>query len=231
MLIGPQNLPENLRKVRERIAAATATAGRPVDSVTLLAAGKSQPAETLRAAAALGIRDFGENYVQEGLDKIQALRDLGLTWHFIGHVQANKTRILAEHFDWVHGVDRLRIAERLSEQRAASAPALNICLQVNLAGEASKGGAGASEVPELARSIARLPGIQLRGLMALPPAEVDPRRQRFWFAQLRGLRDALARDGLALDTLSMGMTGDLEAAVLEGATIVRIGTALFGPRS
>lgn len=231
MLIGPQNLPENLEQVRGRIAAAAAQAGRDVRAITLLAASKAQPVESLRAAAALGIRDFGENYVREGLEKIQALRDLGLTWHFIGQVQANKTRLLAEQFDWVHGVDRERIAGRLSAQRPPHAAPLNVCLQVNVGGEASKGGASPEEVPALASAVAKLPRLALRGLMCLPPAEHDAARQRHWFARMRQLLEGVNATGLALDTLSMGMSGDLESAVLEGATMVRIGTALFGARS
>src|SRR5687767_10095901 len=186
MLIGPQNLPENIARVRERIVRAAVEAGRPVDSVTLLAAGKSQPAEVLRAAAQAGVRHFGENYVQEGLTKIQALRDLGLTWHFIGQVQANKTRDITRYFDWVHGVDRLRIAQRLSDQRPLDASPLNICIQVNLAGETSKGGAAPEEVPALATAILRLPRLKLSGLMCLPPAG-----EHQWFAQLRQLLEEL----------------------------------------
>jgi pyridoxal phosphate enzyme (YggS family) len=230
MLIGPQNLPENLERVRERIRAAAARAGRDVRSITLLAASKSQSAASVRTAAALGVRDFGENYVQEGLEKIQALRDVGLIWHFIGHAQANKTRVLAEQFDWVHSVDRMRIAERLSSQRPHHAPPLNVCIQVGLGGEESKGGAEPEEVPALAAGIAHLPRIALRGLMCLPPAEEAESRQRHWFALLRELCTRINATGLKLDTLSMGMSGDLEAAVIEGATMVRIGTALFGPR-
>jgi pyridoxal phosphate enzyme (YggS family) len=226
MLIAPQNLPENLAKLRGRIAAAASSAGRSVESVTLLAVGKAQPAQALRAAAGCGVRHFGENYLREALAKIAALRDLDLTWHFIGQLQANKTRDVAGHFDWVHGIDRLRIAQRLSEQRPADAQELNVCIQVNLAGETTKGGAAPADVPALAAAIQRLPRLKLRGLMCLPPAH-----EARWFAQLRELLGSLNATGMQLDTLSMGMSADLEAAVREGATIVRIGTAVFGERN
>ncbi len=201
------------------------------DSVTILAVGKGQPANMLRAAAPLGLKDFGESYVQEALAKIEALRDLGLTWHFIGRLQANKTRPVAAHFDWVHGVDRLKIAERLSEQRPFHAPPLNVCLQVNIAGELSKGGAAPGELPALAAAVARLPRLKLRGLMCIPPDEDDPALQRHWFAAMRREFEALNASGAGLDTLSMGMSGDFESAIREGATLIRIGTALFGPRA
>jgi hypothetical protein len=229
--MNPQNLPDRVQEVRERVATAVASAGRSVDSVTLLAVGKGQPAATLRAAAVLGLTQFGESYVQEGLAKMAQLRDLPLTWHFIGRLQANKTRPVAESFSWVHGVERLKIAQRLSEQRPYHAPPLNVCLQVNIAGEQSKGGAGPDELPGLAAAVAELPRLRLRGLMCLPPEETDPARQRHWFAALRALRDSLNQGGAALDTLSMGMSGDFESAILEGATLIRIGTALFGPRN
>ena len=216
--------------LRGRMAAAAASAGRNVDSVTLLAVSKGQPAEQIRAAAAAGAADIGESYLPEALGKLEALGDLPVTWHFIGRLQANKTRHVAERFAWVHGLDRLKIAERLSAQRPFHAPALNVCLQVNLAGEASKGGVPVPEVGALAAAVAALPRLALRGLMCIPPEESDPARQRGWFAQLRTLRDSLNAGGLRLDTLSMGMSGDFEAAIQEGATIVRIGTALFGPR-
>jgi pyridoxal phosphate enzyme (YggS family) len=231
MLMGPQNLPENIRRVQERIDLAAGACGRPLDSVTLLAVTKSQPPETIRAAATLGLSQFGESYVQEALPKIAALTDLTLSWHFIGTIQGNKTRVIAEHFAWVHAVDRLRIAARLSEQRPFHAPALNICLQVNLEAEASKGGAAPEEVAALAQGVAALPRLTLRGLMCLPPADADEERQRQRFARLATLRAELNAAGFALDTLSMGMSADLEAAVREGATIVRIGTALFGARN
>jgi PLP dependent protein len=231
MLMNPQNLPERVRDVRERVASAAARAGRNVDSVTILAVGKGQPASTLRAAASLGLSQLGESYLQEALVKIAQLRDLPLTWHFIGRLQANKTRPVAESFAWVHGLERLRIAQRLSEQRPYHAPPLNVCLQVNIAGEQSKGGAGPDELPELAAAVASLPRLRLRGLMCLPPQETDPAGQRHWFARLRELQEGLNARGAALDTLSMGMSGDFESAIAEGATLVRIGTALFGPRN
>jgi hypothetical protein len=227
MLRSSQNLPERIRAVRIRMATAATSAGRSVDSVTLLAVSKGQPAEPIRAAAAAGLTDIGESYLAEALGKIDALGDLPLTWHFIGRLQSNKTREVAERFAWVHGLDRLKIAERLAAQRPYHAPALNVCIQVNLADEESKGGVPAEQVPELASAVAALPRLALRGLMCIPPEETDPERQRQWFARLRALRDSL--DGW-LDTLSMGMSGDFEAAIQEGATIVRVGTAIFGPR-
>ncbi|HUI62585.1 MAG TPA: YggS family pyridoxal phosphate-dependent enzyme [Steroidobacteraceae bacterium] len=228
--MGPQNLPERVRIVRERIAAAARAAGRTVDSITLLAISKAHPAESVRAAAAAGLGHFGESYLQEGLQKLEALRDLPLTWHFTGRLQANKTRPVAAAFAWVHGVDRLRIAQRLSEQRPFHAPPLNVCLQVNIAGEESKGGVTPAELRDLAPAVAELPRLKLRGLMCIPPEEHDVLRQRAWFARLRHELESLNAAGAGLDTLSMGMSGDFEAAILEGATIVRIGTALFGPR-
>jgi PLP dependent protein len=230
MLRSSQNLPDHLAAVRSRIAAAASSAGRSADSVTLLAVSKGQPAELIRAAAAAGLNDIGESYLAEALEKMDAVGDLPLTWHFIGRLQANKTRHVAERFAWVHGLDRLKIAERLAAQRPFHAPALNVCIQVNLAGEESKGGVPAPEVPGLAAAVAALPRLALRGLMCLPPEETDPRRQREWFARLRVLRDSLNTGDLSLDTLSMGMSGDFEAAIQEGATLVRIGTAIFGPR-
>ena len=228
--MGPQNLPEHVQSIRERLSAAARTAGRTVDSITLLAASKDQPPESVRAAAAAGVRHFGESYLQEALQKMEALRDLPVTWHFIGRLQANKTRSVASAFAWVHGVDRLKLAERLSQQRPVQAPPLNLCLQVNVAGESTKAGVSARELPALAAAVAKLPRLKLRGLMCIPPDEQDPARQRHWFALLRRELESLNALGAGLDTLSMGMSGDFEAAVLEGATIVRIGTALFGPR-
>jgi pyridoxal phosphate enzyme (YggS family) len=230
MLRSSQNLPEHLATLRTRMAAAAASVGRNADSVTLLAVAKGQPLELIRAAATAGLTDIGESYLTEALGKMEASGDLPLTWHFIGRLQANKTRPVAEHFAWVHGVDRLKLAERLSAQRPYHAPALNVCIQVNIAGEASKGGVPPEEAPALAAAVAALPRLALRGLMCLPPEETDPARQRAWFARLRQLRDSLNAGGLGLDTLSMGMSGDFEAAIQEGATLVRIGTALFGPR-
>jgi PLP dependent protein len=228
--MGPQNLPAALAGVRERIARAAAAAGRSAQSVTLLAVGKSQPAAVLDAAANCGVTDFGESYLQEGLGKIAALQDRALTWHFIGRIQANKTRPIAEQFAWVHAVERVKVAERLSAQRPYHAPPLNVCLQVNVAGEATKGGVAPLELPALSAAVAALPRLKLRGLMCIPPEERDRARQRAWFARLRALQEELNAAGAALDTLSMGMSADFESAILEGATIVRIGTALFGER-
>ncbi|MBV9697871.1 MAG: YggS family pyridoxal phosphate-dependent enzyme [Gammaproteobacteria bacterium] len=226
----PQNLPLRVQQVRARIAAAAAAAGRSADSVTLLAIGKGHGPPLLRAACAAGVTDLGESYVDEALAKVAALEDLPVTWHFVGRVQANKTRPIAATFAWVHGIERLKIAERLAAQRPAALPPLNVCLQVNLAGEASKAGIAPAELASLAAAVAALPNLALRGLMCLPPVEHAAARQRAWFARLRALFDSLNAGGARLDTLSMGMSDDFEAAVLEGATIVRLGTVLFGPR-
>ena len=230
MLMNPQNLPAVLLETRARMARAAAAAGRSAQSVTLLAVGKAQPVELLAAAADCGVTDFGESYLQEALAKIAALQSRALTWHFLGRIQANKTRPIAAAFSWVHGLDRLRVAERLAAQRPRAAAPLNVCLEVNIAGEAGKGGVLPAELPVLAAGVARLPGLTLRGLMCIPPEETEPARQRAWFARLRGLRDDLNAAGHSLDTLSMGMSADFEAAIEEGATIVRLGTVLFGAR-
>lgn len=226
-------IPDNIQQVRRRMATACAAAGRPVQSVTLVCVGKLHPATALREAAEAGERHFGENYVQEGLDKIAVLADLRerIEWHLIGPLQSNKTRVVAEHFDWVHTVDRLKVAERLSAQRPESLPPLQVLLQVNISGEASKSGLAADELPQVARAVAALPGLRLRGLMAIPEPAAGLDAQRRPHAALRELFEQLRDEGLALDTLSMGMTDDLEAAVLEGATQVRIGTAIFGTRT
>ena len=223
---------DNLRQVHSRIAAACAAAGRPVDSVTLLAVSKTFGAGAVRAAFAAGERQFGENYVQEALDKISALADLRsqLTWHLIGPLQSNKTRPVAAAFDWVHSVDRLKIAMRLSEQRPADLPPLQLCLQVNLSGEASKSGLLPADVLAVAQAVVQLPRLRLRGLMAIPEPAAAITAQRAPHRALRDLLATLNATGLALDTLSMGMSADLEAAVAEGATTVRIGTAIFGGR-
>ncbi|MEX3637216.1 YggS family pyridoxal phosphate-dependent enzyme [Paraburkholderia sp. BR14320] len=222
----------NLAEVHERIAWAAQAAGRDAQSVMLLAVSKTFPADAVRAAHAAGQRAFGENYVQEALDKMQTLADLraSLEWHFIGPLQSNKTRPVAEHFDWVHSVDRLKIAQRLSEQRPDNLPPLNVCLQVNVSGEASKSGVAPDEAAAIAHQIAALPKLKLRGLMSIPEPAGDLDAQRAPHRQLRELFERLRNDGLELDTLSMGMSADLEAAVLEGATIVRVGTAIFGAR-
>ncbi len=223
-----------LQEVKSRVARAGDAAGRSAQSITLLAVSKTFGAEAVRAAHAAGQRDFGENYVQEALAKIGALADLrgSLSWHLIGPLQSNKTRVVAEAFDWVHTVDRLKIAERLAAQRPQALPPLQLCLQVNVSGEASKSGVAPAELPALARAVAALPRerVCLRGLMSIPePAEgIDAQRRPH--RRLRELLDALNRGGLALDTLSMGMSADLEAAIAEGATIVRIGSAIFGAR-
>ncbi|WP_213908768.1 YggS family pyridoxal phosphate-dependent enzyme [Stutzerimonas nitrititolerans] len=221
-------IANNIAKVAARIREAAQAAGRDPDTVGLLAVSKTQPAEAIREANGAGLSDFGENYLQEALEKQADLADLALTWHFIGPIQSNKTRAIAEHFDWVHSVDRLKIAQRLSEQRPAELPPLNVCLQVNVSGEASKSGCAPQDVAELARAIATLPNLRLRGLMAIPEPTDDRAEQHAAFARLRQLQQTLA---LELDTLSMGMSQDLEAAIAEGATWVRIGTALFGARA
>jgi PLP dependent protein len=230
MLIGPQNLTLHVNHVRSRIRSAAIAAGRDPAAVTLVAVTKAQTAESVRLAATAGVTDFGENYLQEATAKMLQLADLPLTWHFIGAIQSNKTRAIAERFAWVHGVDRLNVARRLAEQRPFHAPPLNICIQVALEPEPTKGGVAPDLLPELAAAVALLPRITLRGLMCLPPPQLDAAAERAVFARLRlALQDLNAR-GLKLDTLSMGMSGDFESAIAEGATLVRIGTALFGSR-
>ena len=228
-------IEQNLQAVRRSIAQAADQAQRPAADVMLLAVSKTFGSDAVLAAVQAGQTAFGENYLQEALDKIAAVRaaqpDAGLAWHFIGPIQSNKTRPIAEHFDWVHTVEREKIAVRLSEQRPADLPELNICLQVNISGEASKSGVAPPDLPALAHAVAQLPRLRLRGLMAIPEPETDPLRQRAAFAQLRQLFQQLRDEGLALDTLSMGMSADLQAAVLEGATIVRVGSAIFGSRN
>ena len=225
---------QNLQAVDASIVAAASAAGRARADVQLLAVSKTFPAEAVLEAIAAGQTAFGENYLQEALDKIAAvgaaLPGRAIAWHFIGPIQSNKTRPIATHFDWVHTVERLKIAQRLSEQRPENLAPLNICLQVNISGEASKSGVTEAELPELARHVAQLPRLHLRGLMAIPEPETDIGRQRAAFARLRKLADALRSDGIALDTLSMGMSSDLGAAIAEGATMVRIGSAIFGAR-
>lgn len=226
-------IADNLRQVYRQIHDAAESAGRSADDITLLAVSKGQPAAALREAYAAGQRQFGENYLQEALDKQQQMTDLtDLCWHFIGPIQGNKTRKVAEQFDWVHSIDRLRIAERLSAQRPAHCDPLNICIQVNIDNEDSKSGVTAAELPALARSIMTLPKLRLRGLMAIPRNRDDGPAQRQAFAKLAGLLHELqnSTETATLDTLSMGMSNDLHAAIAEGATIVRVGTAIFGPR-
>jgi PLP dependent protein len=220
-------IAENIAKVGVRIREAAQASQRDCAAVGLLAVSKTKPAAAIRQAFAAGARDFAENYLQEALEKQAELADLPLIWHFIGPIQSNKTKPIAEHFAWVHSVDRLKIAERLSAQRPAHLPVLNICLQVNISGEASKSGCSPDELPTLAQAVTQLPNLRLRGLMTIPEPTDDPSEQRAAFARLRELQSSL---NLSLDTLSRGMSDDLEAAVAEGATWVRIGTALFGAR-
>jgi len=224
------SIAANLQAVRQRIAAAAHAAGRPADSVRLVAVSKTFGSEAVREAAQAGLRDFGENYVTEGVEKVRELRALGLTWHYIGPIQSNKTRPIAEYFDWVHSIDREKIAARLSQARGPAQTELQVCIQVNVSGEASKSGVAPEGVAPLAGLVAGLPRLKLRGLMAIPEPTSDEGLQRSRFAQLRALRDELNRRGLGLDTLSMGMSADMEAAIAEGATMVRVGTAIFGER-
>ncbi|AMW80964.1 YggS family pyridoxal phosphate-dependent enzyme [Pseudomonas yamanorum] len=220
-------IADNISLVSERIRAAAQASQRDADSVHLLAVSKTKPAQAVREAYAAGLRDFGENYLQEALGKQAELTDLPLSWHFIGPIQSNKTRAIAENFAWVHSVDRLKIAQRLSEQRPADLPPLNICIQVNVSGEASKSGCTPADLPALAEAISALPRLKLRGLMAIPEPTDDRAEQDAAFATVRDLQASL---NLGLDTLSMGMSHDLESAIAQGATWVRIGTALFGAR-
>lgn len=223
------SISANLQAVHERIRAACSAAGRAPAEVRLLAVSKTWPADAVRAAAACGERAFGESYAQEAVAKIAELADLGLEWHFIGPLQSNKTRPVAERFAWVHSIDRLKIAERLSAQRPPQMAPLQVCVEVNVSGEASKSGCAPAAAAELACRVAQLPNLALRGLMTVPEADAASVRQRF--ADLRRLRDDIAAAcGLPLDTLSMGMSQDLEAAIAEGATLVRVGTAIFGAR-
>lgn len=234
MLIVPQNSPAvqdlsaRYREVRAAIAAAARAAGRNEDCVTLLAVSKGRSAATVRALAELGVGDFGENYLQEALPKLAALRGVVRTWHFIGRLQANKTRSVAEQFAWVHGVDRVRIAERLAAQRPAAAAPLNVCIEVKLADSAARSGVSTAEVEPLAGAIAMLPRLRLRGLMCMLPEGLERQQQLALFGQVRAQYDQLNRAGAQLDTLSMGMSGDFGAAIAAGSTMVRIGTALFG---
>ena len=231
MLIGPQNSTLHVNHVRYRIRQAATAAGRDPATVTLLAVTKAQTAETIRSAATAGVTDFGENYLQEAILKMDQLTDLALRWHFIGGIQSNKTRAIAERFDWVHSIDRLSIARRLSEQRPYHAPPLNVCIQVELVPEPNKGGVEPAQVGQLAAAAALLPRVRLRGLMCVPPPQPNVAAERIVFARLRTLLEELNASGHKLDTLSMGMSADFEAAISEGATLVRIGTALFGSRS
>ena len=224
-------IADNLQAVQARISNAAAAVGRSPESVRLLAVSKTWPLACVLDAAEAGQRAFGENYVQEGIDKIATVSGRNLEWHFIGPLQSNKTKPVAEHFDWVHSIDRLKIAERLSAQRPAYLAPLQVCVQINVSGEASKSGCAPDEALALCRAVAALPGLQLRGLMAIPEPTDDLQAQRIPFRKLREQREQICAAGLPLDTLSMGMSHDLEAAVAEGATIVRIGTAIFGERN
>src|SRR5574343_746879 len=224
-------IADNLQAVQARITKAAAAAGRSPESVRLLAVSKTWPLASVIEAADAGQRAFGENYVQEGIDKIAAISGRNLEWHFIGPLQSNKSKAVAEAFDWVHSIDRLKIAERLAAQRPAHLPPLQICIQVNVSGEASKSGCAPADTLALCQAVAALPGLRLRGLMAIPEPTDDLTAQRAPFRQLRELQAAVCAAGIPLDTLSMGMSHDLEAAVAEGATIVRIGTAIFGERN
>jgi len=224
------SIADNLQGVRQRIQKATAQAGRPADSVTLLAVSKTRSAAEVEALIQAGVDQFGENYVQEGVDKVQALAHAAVTWHFIGPIQSNKTRQIAAHFAWVHSLDRIKIAERLHDQRPSQLPPLNVCLQVNINQEASKSGVTPAEVPALAAAVARLPRLKLCGLMCIPDPDQDDAQLRQSFAAMRELFEQLQPDYPTLDTLSMGMSDDLELAIAEGSTLVRVGTALFGPR-
>ena len=219
-----------LQAVRSRIALAATAAGRPVASIQLLAVSKTFPADAVRQAYTAGQRAFGESYVQEAVGKVEVLNDLPLRWHFIGPIQSNKTRPIAENFAWVHSLDRARIADRLSAGRPPSLPDLQVCLQVNVSGESSKSGVAPEDLPALARHVRTLPRLKLRGLMAIPEPTDDPVKQRLAFVHLRQILEQLNAAGFHLDTLSMGMSDDFEAAIAEGATIVRVGSAIFGER-
>lgn len=221
---------ENFRKIQDLLAKAAADAGRSADEIRLVAVSKTKPAAAVLEAYSAGQRDFGENFVQEGLDKIAAVGRDDAIWHFIGHLQANKTRAVSQHFQWVHTVDRLKIARRLSAQRPADAADLNVCIEVNIDAEENKSGVAADDLEDLAVAVAELPRLRLRGLMCLPAIRDNFDEQRKPFARLRALMNSLNESGLQMDTLSMGMTADYAAAIWEGATIVRIGTALFGAR-
>jgi PLP dependent protein len=220
-----------LAAVRARVDRAALAAGRDPAGIRIIGVSKRQPVEAVRLALAAGLEDVGENFVQEAVDKMDALGACRARWHFIGALQSNKTATVAERFDWVHSIDRAKLAERLSRQRPSSLPPINVCLQVRIGDEASKAGVAPAETAALARRVAELPRLRLRGLMAVPPPEADPARQRAWCRQLADLHAMLRAEGLPLDTLSMGMSDDLEAAVAEGATLVRVGTAIFGART
>lgn len=224
------NLQSNYKTVIEQIRAMEASADRPYESVNLVAVSKLHPVESIRTMAMLGQRAFGENFVQEAKSKQEVLGDLNLEWHFVGHIQSNKTQEIANRFSWVHSVDRVKIARRLADQRSSDLPPLNICVQVNLQAEQTKSGVSANEIYNLVEKISAFANVSVRGLMIIPQPESDPMKQRAVFAELRQLLQAINERGYSMDTLSMGMTADMEAAIAEGSTHVRIGTALFGPR-
>lgn len=224
-------IASNMQAVRAAIETAARAAGRNPQDIKLLAVSKTFPEEDIRAAYAAGQRRFAESYVQEAIGKFSGLQSLGIEWHFIGPIQSNKTRPIAEHFSWVHSIERLKIAERLSAQRPENLPPLQVCIEVNISGEASKSGVTPNEVAALAQAVVSLPRLQLRGLMAIPQPDSNPAQQHAAFAQLRRLQTDLINRGIPLDTLSMGMSHDFPAAIAEGATLVRIGTAIFGART
>ena len=226
-----QQLAHNIANLLERVRLSAEKSQRCADDILLLAVSKTRPEQDIRSAHKCGLREFGESYLQEALDKIEALQDLDLVWHFIGPIQSNKTRPIASNFHWVHSVDRAKIARRLSEQRPPGLPPLQVCLQVNISAEQSKSGVAPEQLPQLAREVAQLPRLQLRGLMAIPAATQDSLQQRRAFAQLRREFEQLQLQLPGLDTLSMGMSDDMESAIAEGATILRIGSAMFGPRN
>lgn len=226
-----QQLAHNIANLLERVRLSAEKSQRCADDILLLAVSKTRPEQDIRSAHKCGLREFGESYLQEALDKIEALQDLDLVWHFIGPIQSNKTRPIASSFHWVHSVDRAKIARRLSEQRPPGLPPLQVCLQVNISAEQSKSGVAPEQLPQLAQEVAQLPRLQLRGLMAIPAATQDSLQQRKAFAQLRREFEQLQLQLPGLDTLSMGMSGDMESAIAEGATILRIGSAMFGPRN
>lgn len=228
--IGEKTVAARLTAVLDRIGAAERLYHRTPGSITLVAASKSQSSSDILEAYRAGQRHFGESYLQEALRKLAALSDLDIVWHFIGALQSNKTRDIARHFAWVHGIDRLKIAERLHDQRPPELPALNVCVQINLGVERQKAGIPPAQLPSLIAQLLKLPRLRVRGLMTLPPASEDRHAQREYFHQVKLAYDALRSQGYPLDTLSIGMSGDLEAAIAEGATLVRVGTALFGPR-
>lgn len=223
-------ITDNIATVCARINQAELAAHRPAHSVTLLAVSKTKPANYVREAFSTGLREFGENYVQEALDKITQLQDLPINWHYIGHIQTNKTKLIAEHFSWVHTVDRLKVAQRLSEQRPSTLPPLNICLEVNVDNEPSKSGVSFDELPALAKTVSQLPKLNLRGLMAIPKPTPTRQEQQHAFETLTDALNKLKQTIPTLDTLSMGMSADLEAAIAAGSTIVRVGTDIFGAR-